>query len=124
MLRENHDFLAWSAWRRRRRIIDHIRKAAHETEKVEKFAHGQPHNPASADLEERLVAEKLLADAIRKLPETQRAAVQLRYRYELSHREIADLLGMNPNSLGSLLDRAKKNLKKIMEPDKKGGNFR
>ncbi|MCG2462184.1 RNA polymerase sigma factor [Flavobacteriaceae bacterium F89] len=56
----------------------------------------------------------LLYDAIRKLSEIDRAIIML-YLEEKPYREIADIIGTNPNNIGVRVKRIKLRLKKILD---------
>ena len=56
-----------------------------------------------------------LTDAIRRLPERQRAAVVLRYYEDLPEDQIADLLGCRVPAVKSLLHRALITLREVIE---------
>lgn len=55
-----------------------------------------------------------LYDAIRKLSEIDRAVILL-YLDEKSQKEIAEIIGTNPNNIGVRVKRIKTRLKKIMD---------
>jgi len=56
----------------------------------------------------------LLYDAIRKLSEIDRAIIML-YLEEKSYKEIAEIIGTNPNNIGVRVKRIKTRLKKILD---------
>jgi len=56
----------------------------------------------------------LLYDAIRKLPEIDRAVIML-YLEEKSYQEIADIIGTNPNNIGVRVNRIKIKLKNSLD---------
>ena len=56
----------------------------------------------------------LLYDAIRKLSEIDRAVIML-YLEEKSQKEIAEIIGTNPNNIGVRVKRIKNRLKKILD---------
>ena len=56
----------------------------------------------------------LLYDAIRKLSEIDRAIIML-YLEEKPYKEIADIIGTNPNNIGVRIKRIKIRLKKILD---------
>jgi RNA polymerase sigma-70 factor (ECF subfamily) len=56
----------------------------------------------------------LLYDAIRKLSEIDRAIIML-YLEEKPYKEIADIIGTNPNNIGVRIKRIKTRLKKILD---------
>lgn len=56
----------------------------------------------------------LLYEAIRKLSEIDRAVIML-YLEEKSYKEIADIIGTNPNNIGVRVQRIKIRLKKLLD---------
>ena len=54
-----------------------------------------------------------LYDAIRQLSEIDRGVIML-YLEEKSYKEIAEIIGTNPNNLGVRIKRIKERLKKIL----------
>jgi RNA polymerase sigma-70 factor (ECF subfamily) len=58
--------------------------------------------------------EKILYNAVEKLPETQKKAVLLRYRAELKYSEIAEIMDKTESSVEALLIRARKKLRDIL----------
>ena len=61
-------------------------------------------------------ATEHLADVLAALPYRQRAAVVLRYYEDRSEADIADLLGVRPGTVKSLLHRGLANLREVIEP--------
>lgn len=57
-----------------------------------------------------------LRDAVARLPQRQRAAVVLRYYEGLPDAEVADALGCRVPAVKSLLHRALRDLRKVVEP--------
>ena len=66
------------------------------------------------DEEEKNIELELLLSAIESLPEGNREIVKLSVLDGLSHKEIGELLGINPHSSSSQLVRAKKMLRTIL----------
>lgn len=58
----------------------------------------------------------LLADVLATLPYKQRAAVVLRYYEDRSEADIAQLLGVRPGTVKSLLHRGLASLREVIEP--------
>jgi len=58
---------------------------------------------------------RMLFEAIKQLPENQKAAFVLNKMEMMSYQEIAEVLKLSTNAVDSLLQRAKKNLKKYLE---------
>lgn len=54
-----------------------------------------------------------LYDAIRQLSDVDRAVILL-YLEEKSYKEIADIIGTNPNNIGVRIKRIKERLKKLL----------
>ena len=57
-----------------------------------------------------------LADVLATLPYRQRAAVVLRYYEDRSEADIAELLGVRPGTVKSLLHRGLARLREVIEP--------
>lgn len=57
-----------------------------------------------------------LIDALAILPHRQRAAIVLRYYEDRSEADIADLLGVRPGTVKSLLSRGLATLREVIEP--------
>lgn len=57
-----------------------------------------------------------ISDALAALPHRQRAAIVLRYYHDCSEREIAEVLGCRPGTVGSLLHRGLAQLREVIEP--------
>ena len=73
-----------------------------------------PKIPAKEDEEEKNIDIKLLLEAIESLPDGNREVFKLSVLDGLSHKEIGELLGINPHSSSSQLFRAKKMLRTIL----------
>ncbi|MEW6712937.1 MAG: RNA polymerase sigma factor [Candidatus Riflebacteria bacterium] len=70
-------------------------------------------NPSETCLEEE--KSKIIADAVAKLPETQRMVILLRRFEQLSYEEIAEVLGVTVQSVKSLLFRGRCSLKELLK---------
>jgi RNA polymerase sigma-70 factor (ECF subfamily) len=83
---------------------------------------GDPVDPgASADVAlERAETDRLVATAIAKLPDRQRAAIVLTYHEGLSNAEAAAILDTSVSSVEALLVRAKRALRERLEPVRNG----
>ncbi|MCG8567131.1 MAG: sigma-70 family RNA polymerase sigma factor [Desulfobacterales bacterium] len=57
-----------------------------------------------------------LSQAVGRLPENQKCAVLLRHTRELSYAEIAQVMNTSVSAVESLLVRARKNLKTMLQP--------
>lgn len=60
--------------------------------------------------------DKIIRDAISKLPENQKSVFVMREMDGMSYQEIAGVIGLSEGNIRTLLYRAKKELKKIIEP--------
>jgi RNA polymerase sigma-70 factor (ECF subfamily) len=68
--------------------------------------------------EARLIRQEeieLLADAITKLPQGQKDLLYFKYMLDMSDQDIAQILGIAPNSVRQYLTRARRNAKSLME---------
>ncbi|MFZ5953037.1 MAG: RNA polymerase sigma factor [Candidatus Rifleibacteriota bacterium] len=70
-------------------------------------------NPSETCLDEE--KRRIVADAIAKLPETQRMVILLRRFEQLSYDEIAEVLGVTVQSVKSLLFRGRCSLKDLLK---------
>jgi RNA polymerase sigma-70 factor (ECF subfamily) len=59
--------------------------------------------------------EKVLYNAIEKLPEIQKKALLLKYTAELKYSEIAEIMDKTESAVEGLLARARKKLKEILK---------
>lgn len=72
------------------------------------------------DSEVRIVHQEemgLLRDAITKLPEKEKNLLYFKYVLEMKDSEIANILGIAPNSVRQYLTRARRDAKKLMEKE-------
>jgi RNA polymerase sigma-70 factor (sigma-E family) len=72
-------------------------------------------HPAAASEPAEMEADHL-ADVLAALPYRQRAAVVLRFYEDRSEADIADLLGVRPGTVKSLLHRGLATLREVVEP--------
>ena len=63
---------------------------------------------------EKEALEKV-AELISTLPDAQREVVEMRYRYSMSDREIAEALNINTSAVTSRMNRAKSTLLKLLK---------
>ncbi len=63
---------------------------------------------------EKEALEKV-AELISTLPDAQREVVEMRYRYSMSNREIAEALNINTSAVTSRMNRAKSTLLKLLK---------
>lgn len=84
-----------------------------------KFSSQLPEDTKEEEDEEETPIEKvppdILSDMIDRLPETSRMIVNLRTFGQMSHKEIADRLGINDKTSMSHFSRARKQLAKMMK---------
>lgn len=71
---------------------------------------------------ERKENDELVRQFISKLPEKQRYALLLYYYYDMSYKDIAEVMGTTVTVVGSNINRAKKNLKRMLEEYEKRMN--
>ena len=116
---EKGDFNLWFAFRRVKRVIDYLRKevkllpALPDDDRQGKLADLNP----SHDPQGRLLSRQLL-EKMEELPPKYSLVLKLYYWEELSYQEIAEMLGMRRNSIGSLRTRALRKLKKTLNQAK------
>lgn len=80
----------------------------------EDWMHQPDFNHPSVQLENKEMAATLFK-AINQLPENQKVAYTLNKVEDLPYKEVADIMKTSVSSVESLLNRAKKNLKKLLE---------
>ena len=73
-----------------------------------------PQQTDAADLVIRMESYRRLYAAVCKLPEVQRRRLLLHYSDNLTHRQIADLEGVNQSAIGHSITRALKQLRKLV----------
>jgi RNA polymerase sigma-70 factor (sigma-E family) len=66
--------------------------------------------------EEATLGADHLGDALAALPSKRRAALVLRYYEDLSEAEIAEVLGVRPGTVKSMLHRGLAQLREVIEP--------
>jgi len=78
--------------------------------------------PSAGEQTERNERDRLVADAIAKLPARQRAAIVLTYGDGMSNVQVAEILGTSVSAVETLLVRGKQNLRqalnRVIEKDK------
>jgi RNA polymerase sigma-70 factor (ECF subfamily) len=103
------DFLRTKKRQKRFAFITHIFGNNHESERTAIEFH---HPGAALDQKENAA---MLFNAIKKLPEKQQAAFILNKTEGLSYNEIAAIMGLTEAAVDALLQRAKQNLRKIID---------
>jgi RNA polymerase sigma-70 factor (sigma-E family) len=98
---------------RRQRIESRVNVLAHRAEEMRQT----PWDPGRSDL------HLDLWDAVRRLPERQRACVVLRYLEDLPEAQIAEILQCSIGTVKSQLHRAKQGLEKALGADASGGEW-
>jgi RNA polymerase sigma-70 factor, ECF subfamily len=72
---------------------------------------------ATEDSSEQVINASTVQQLLATLDEEERNALLLHYRYELTHTEIADALGIPLGTVKSLIRRARMKLQQLHEPD-------
>ncbi len=70
--------------------------------------------PDAGEQAERGERERMVADAIAKLPDRQRVAIMLTYNEGMSNGEVAEALGTSVSAVETLLVRGKQNLRRAL----------
>jgi len=104
------------------RCLDHLRSKKRKKRfgMITSFFGGEKHyeietfNHPGVQLDKKQDAA-ILFEAMEKLPDNQRTAFVLNKMEGLSYQEIADILQTSPSAIDSLLQRAKQNLRKIID---------
>ena len=97
-----------------RRIYDH--EAGHEVEQTgaRGATGGEAEDPARIAAERAAVAE--IRQAVNRLPESLRDVVVLYYLQEASVEDVQEALGLGRENVKSRLHRARKELRKVLDP--------
>lgn len=100
----------------KRLCLNRLREIRKSTEHIEiLMKHMADENSFSEEGLEVKEMEKLLQDAIMKLPQQQQLVFQLSRSEGLSHKEIAERLMVSPNTVKNHMVQALKNLKAAMQ---------
>jgi RNA polymerase sigma-70 factor (ECF subfamily) len=65
--------------------------------------------------------QKALESILPSLPVKYRTALMLKYQQDLSYKEISDIMDVPVNTVGSLILRAKQELREKLNPNQRGG---
>ncbi len=103
---------AWLYRVARNLCIDRFRRREVVTDQIPEQE--DPRGGPAADLQ-RSQMSRLLNNAMKLLPERQRAAITLVYHQELSNIEAAGILGVSVDALESLLSRGRRGLKNRLD---------
>jgi len=110
------DELRWMIGIARHRLADHFRALDRRERGYRRLLSISP-RPAVTWLGDR-EQDDALADALRRLPAAQRAAIVLRYLDDLSVREVARLLERSEGAVESLLSRGRDALRGALGDDR------
>jgi RNA polymerase sigma-70 factor, ECF subfamily len=109
--RPEEKFSTWLFAIARHRALDRLRyRQRHPTTPLDAAPEPSSTSNAAADRE---LGEQIAA-AIQKLPEDQRTAIILSEYHDLSHSEIATIMGCSEKSVESRLYRARKTLRELL----------
>jgi RNA polymerase sigma-70 factor (ECF subfamily) len=110
------DELRWMIGIARHRLADHFRAKDRRERGYRRLLATSP-RPTVAWLGQR-EPDDVLADALRRLPAAQRAAIVLRYLDDLPVREVARLLERSEGAVESLLSRGRETLRGALGDDR------
>ena len=110
-------FGAWLYRIAANKVIDHYRKEGKRkiVSIEDRFDLRDENVDISLDIDLKLQADQIKYVLERLKPPKYQTIVHLKFFGELSNMEIAEVMGMNPNSTGVLLCRALKKFKKIFD---------
>jgi RNA polymerase sigma-70 factor (ECF subfamily) len=94
-----------------RKRKDHLWEDQHLHAHIHKEARDGMQTPEEEVLQRE--EQQLLRQMLMQLEETDRLILSLRYTDDLTYDEIAEMVGMNKNTIGTRLFRAKKQLKEL-----------
>ena len=97
--------------------VDHVNAKVPVTEPIEVDRHVDPRSDDPADRVLQAERASRVRAAITRLPHKQRATLILRIYHELSHQEIAAILGNSVGSVKANVFHALGNLKRMLEAD-------
>ena len=97
--------------------LNHVSAKRPLTEPIEPERHIDRRSADPADLVVREERAAKVRAAIARLPNKQRATLILRMYHELSHQEIADILGSSVGAVKANFFHALRNLKKLLAPE-------
>ena len=97
--------------------LSHVRSKVPATEPMEDDGHIDPRSDDPAERVLRVERAARVRAAIIRLPERQRATLVLRMYHELSHQEIASILGNSVGTVKANFFHALRNLKKLLEAE-------
>lgn len=115
-VREAGALRAWLARVATNLAIDRLRRR--RPEEVSELPELADPDPGPDRRMERRAAGDIVNAAIAGLPERQRVALVLTYYEELANAEVAEVLGVSVEAVESLLARARRKLKEVLESDR------
>lgn len=110
---------AWLMTVARNQVITYLRKRSVRDQTVVSAAREQPEG-YSASPEDRAVDDELsarLREKLAALPQHDRLVLELYFVQNLKYAEIADVIGLNINTVSAKLRRAKAKLRKLLEEE-------
>ncbi len=93
----------------RRRLIDHWRTTARKERRLRILAGGHS-TELTTDFTDSVVSSERLLEALATIPDSQRAALVLRYLDGYTTKQVAELLGRSLKATESVLARARQNV--------------
>lgn len=112
-LREGSELRAWVLTIARSKAVDAHRRRGRRPVPVE--APGEGLADAGTDAGERIAAATVWED-VRRLPPKQREAVLLRFAADLTHREVASVMGCTSEAARRNVHEGVKRLREVVEP--------
>jgi RNA polymerase sigma-70 factor, ECF subfamily len=97
--------------------LNRVSSKALQTEPIEERVHVDTRAESPADRVLRGERAQRVRAAVAKLPRKQRATLILRIYHEMSHREIADIVGSSVGAVKANVFHALQNLKKLLGED-------
>ena len=94
--------------------LNHVNARSPRTEPIEERQHVDTRSDSPADRVFKSERAAQVRDAIARLPRKQRATLILRMYHELSHQQIADILGSSVGAVKANFFHALGNLKKLL----------
>ena len=124
-IREIRNINAYIFWMAQNMVIDHLRKAAHESEYREKLIAAWKNSTTARfyqkpEIERHIDEEhysELFDQLIHDLTPQQQLIIKLSKKEGLSNKHIAQQLGLSPNTVKNHLHQALKILRNQLDPD-------
>ncbi|PTX55020.1 RNA polymerase sigma-70 factor (ECF subfamily) [Melghirimyces profundicolus] len=111
-------------------LLDQLRRAKRErTRRINRpwkevtHLRNDPRSEDPAVVVNQEEVRQIVGEAVDELPDLYRTVIVLHYQQGLSYREIAEILGVSPRTVGTRIHRAKARLRSRLDPVWRGGGI-